>query len=239
MDESYYGDFQYEDDGSPWDEYKWELFMREQDEKAVKYFDKFSKSKDLPNCEELIARELSWDYGDEEDIEEEVCPHGDIRCEDCPDKAECEEYVGGDNPELIEKIEDETFADFRRDPIWKEAYDLAIRLQHLAKTKMDLSSGRGPLFELLLNSRMVPAKIAGAFGIGFHVDAIGGNIANHKRALSNTINCLGALTVLEKSSVLPQRFCTKYRRGLFDMRECLMRRIDELRLLFHKLREEG
>ena len=86
---------------------------------------------------------------------------------------------------------------------------------------------------------MVPAKIAGAFGIGFHVDVIGGNIANHKRALVSTLKCLGALNDLETLEMLPPKLCAKYRKGLFDMREHLMRRIDELRSLFHKLLDEG
>ena len=239
MDKGYNENFQWDDDASPWDEFKWEQFMQEQDEKTGRYLDKFTKSKDLPNCEELIARELTWDYDDEDGNDESVCPHEDMNCEECPDRMECEVYLEETDSSSSYELDYEMPADFRKDPIWREAYELAIRLQHLSSTKMDLSSGRGPLFELLLNSRMVPAKIAGAFGIGFHVDAIGGNIANHKRALTNTLNCLGALSALESSEVLPAKLCAKYRKGLFDMREHLMRRIDELRALFHKLLDEG
>ena len=238
MDESYPDGSQWQDDGAPWDEFKWEIFMREQDQRTVKYLERFAKVKDLPNCEELIARELSWDYDeDEEEGEEFECPFDGMDCENCSEKEQCEGYLEDDD-EDGDGAEYDAPADFRRDPVWKQAYDLAIRLQYLSSSKLDSSGGRGPLFELLLNSRMIPAKIAGAFGIGFHVDALGGNIANHKRALLSALNCVNALAVLDDSGIIPTRLSTRFRKSLFDIREHLMKRIDELRDLFNKLADE-
>jgi hypothetical protein len=234
MDESFSYDSDWQEEGSPWDEHKWELFMRERDERTDKYLERFAKLKDLPNCEELIARELNWDY--DEDDEGSECPYEDMTCEECSERDACEAYLEDAGHEGRDEPDYEMPADFRSDPVWKEAYDLAIRLQYQTSSKMDVSGERGPLFDLLLNSRMVPAKIAGAFSLGFHVDAIGGNIANHKRALWSTLSCLGALSAVQSSGLLPRKICSRFRNALMDIREHLMQRIDELRELFHKLR---
>lgn len=86
---------------------------------------------------------------------------------------------------------------------------------------------------------MIAAKIAGAFSIGFYVDGLGGNIANHKKALSSALKCLDAVAALEPTGILQKKQHARYRRAFLDLRERLMLRIDELRQLFHKMREES
>jgi hypothetical protein len=221
------------EDETPWDENKWEVFMRDEDERTCRFFGKFTKSKDLPDCEEMIVRELNGDYGEDEEIE---CPHSGTDCNECPDRDECDPFSDDDTEDDDDIV---LPADFRDDPLWKQAYEVAVRLQHLAKSKMEDAAGRGPLFDLLLNTRMIQAKIAGAFGIGFHIEALGGNIAGHKRAFLSALKSLDALAALEPMGILSPKQCARHRKALLDLRERLMCRISELRQLFQKLCEES
>ena len=43
-----------------WDEYDWERFLREQDQKTEKYMQLLEKYLDDPQRDEIIAREMGW-----------------------------------------------------------------------------------------------------------------------------------------------------------------------------------
>lgn len=223
--------FQFFDDDSPWDEFKWEAFMRDEDEQTSRFLCKFTQSKDLPNTEEMISRELNGDFEDEEEDED-------------PDsESDIDEYIEPELSEMYEEDEDiedlPAPADFRKDPIWSKSYNTAIRLERLSKSKEEKISGQDAVFELMLNSRMASAKIAGAFDLGFNLEGLGGNIANHKKALLYVLKCLDAITELENTDLFNKRQKAKYRRIFLDLREEIMSRIDELRYLFNKMRNEG
>src|SRR5689334_17744408 len=52
-------DFDRERDGI-WDEYDWERFLQQQDQRTEKYMDLLEKYIDDPNRDEIIAREMGW-----------------------------------------------------------------------------------------------------------------------------------------------------------------------------------
>ena len=43
-----------------WDEYDWERFLQQQDQKTEKYMELLEKYIDDPQREEIIAREMGW-----------------------------------------------------------------------------------------------------------------------------------------------------------------------------------
>src|ERR1044071_2302676 len=53
------GDFEREP-GPVWDEYDWERFLQQQDEKTEKYMELLEKYLDDPQRDEIIAREMGW-----------------------------------------------------------------------------------------------------------------------------------------------------------------------------------
>lgn len=223
--------FQFFDDDLPWDEFKWEVFMRDEDEETYRFFRKFTQSQDLPDTEEMISRELNGDYGDDEDG---TCPFSETGCDECPEREDCN--PDGEENELNEVVMP---ADFRKDAIWKKSYKLAIRLERNSKSRNLTISGHDPYFELLINSRLIAAKIAGAFDLGFHVEGLGGNIVNHKKAMSCVMKCLDAVAEIKDTTLLNKKQKMRYCRVLLELREEIMARIDELRFLFNKMREEG
>jgi hypothetical protein len=77
------------------------------------------------------------------------------------------------------------------------------------------------------------AKIAGGRSMGFSRDALGGNIANHKRAMSHTLRALAALDEAGPSKAIPSMVAARFRGELLGLRERLMGRIVELREMFY------
>ena len=53
------GEFDFESE-RVWDEFEWERFLQEQDEKTEKYMELMEKYLDDPRRDEIIAREMGW-----------------------------------------------------------------------------------------------------------------------------------------------------------------------------------
>ncbi len=48
------------DSDRAWDEYEWERFLQQQDQKTEKYMELLEKYIDDPNRDEIVAREMGW-----------------------------------------------------------------------------------------------------------------------------------------------------------------------------------
>src|SRR5437588_1644114 len=56
-----------------WDEYEWERFLQQQDQKTEKYMELLEKYLDHPQRDQIIAREMGWTHLlNEEEWSEEV-----------------------------------------------------------------------------------------------------------------------------------------------------------------------
>src|SRR2546427_3048703 len=53
-----------------WDEYEWERFLQQQDQKTEKYMELLEKYIDDPRRDEIVAREMGWCHQAEESGEE-------------------------------------------------------------------------------------------------------------------------------------------------------------------------
>ncbi len=50
------------DSDRAWDEYEWERFLQQQDQKTEKYMELLEKYIDDPNRDEIVAREMGWSH---------------------------------------------------------------------------------------------------------------------------------------------------------------------------------
>ena len=48
------------DSDRAWDEYEWERFLQQQDQKTEKYMELLEKYIDDPQRDEIVAREMGW-----------------------------------------------------------------------------------------------------------------------------------------------------------------------------------
>ena len=58
------------DSDRAWDEYEWERFLQQQDQKTEKYMELLEKYIDDPQRDEIVAREMGWCHQVEENAEE-------------------------------------------------------------------------------------------------------------------------------------------------------------------------
>src|ERR1043166_3997047 len=53
-----------------WDEYDWERFLQQQDQKTEKYMELLEKYIDDPHRDEIVAREMGWCHLNQDESEE-------------------------------------------------------------------------------------------------------------------------------------------------------------------------
>ena len=58
------------DSDRAWDEYEWERFLQQQDQKTEKYMELLEKYIDDPQRDEIVAREMGWCHQAEESGED-------------------------------------------------------------------------------------------------------------------------------------------------------------------------
>jgi hypothetical protein len=210
------GAFEAHADDRPWDEYDWEAFLQEQDRLTERYLELEEQYRGLPDAEERIARAMGWELpaGYEAEASESELDDGAL----APD----------DDDEGEHEPEPRTYED---DPLWRRAHEVAVRLHRYVQLR-DAAADSAGVPELLTQAAMVAAKVAGGRSMGFSRDALGGNIANHKRAMSHALLSLAALDEAEHVGAIPQAASVRFRRELLGVRERLMGRIVELRQMF-------
>jgi hypothetical protein len=204
-------------DDRPWDEYEWEAFLQEQDRQTERYIELEEQYRGLPDAEERIARDMGWELSAAFD----------------PDAADADGLPGSAwrSDEQLDDAGEPAPLSYEADPLWRRAHSVAVQLHRHLRVAADGAGSPGPP-ELLTQVAMIAAKIAGGRSMGFSRDALGGNIANHKRAMSHTLLTLSALDEAERSDALPRAAAARFRRDLLGMRERLMDRIVELRDMF-------
>jgi len=211
-------------DDLPWDEYDWEAFLQEQDERTERYMELEAEYRHLPDAEERIARAMGWDvpagFGSEP-------PEGDAA-----DRSSSGDWSEAADDDPIESLREDEAHAYEDDPLWHRAHEVAVRFHSYFNFRPDAAEAPG-VSELLTHSALMAAKVAGGRSMGFSRDALGGNIANHKRAMSHTLRSLDALEETQRSKAIPRAVATRFRRALFGLRERLMARIVELRQMFY------
>jgi hypothetical protein len=204
-------------DDRPWDEYEWEAFLQEQDELTERYMELEARYRDLPDAEDRIAREMGWEL-----------PAAFSADADPPSDASPGEH-GEEQPDDLDEAEPYSYEE---DPLWRRAHEVAVHLHRALPVPND--GVEAPIVpELLTQVAMIAAKVAGGRSMGFSRDALGGNIANHKRAMQHTLLSLAGIDRAERAGALASGPAGKFRRELLAVRERLMGRIVELRQMFH------
>jgi hypothetical protein len=178
-------------DGSPKDEFEWELFLRASDRRTTKLGELMEKYHDDPDRERVIAREMGWTV-----IEEMLDAEAEFGVEEEPDNPD---DAGLEESEPVKMDED---------PI---RHPLVARLINRSATLMELAAERrdNDLEEMVGSFIAVGPKIAGALGIvrpGRKLDNEfnGLVVAKLKRAIGELSRAINAASRLkERKAELP------------------------------------
>jgi hypothetical protein len=214
-------------------EFEWERFLKESDERTAKYGRLLDLFMDHPDRDRMVAKEMGWELLAEELEAEEKRETAGITEE--PDDSEDFSDLPGIEPDPATEGVDWIRREDGRicHPLCARAHDAGLAA-HKELTALGLLSetGGGPAQEFIFNLHCLAAKLAGALNcIAFDGrDPDGGFVvAQLKRALQFFTGAMAALQELEEKHGLAPEVTGRHRSELFAVREKMTRIMDDYR----------
>lgn len=197
-----------------WDEYDWERFLQQQDQKTEKYMELLEKYLDHPQRDQIIAREMGWtQLVNGEDWSEEV-------------DALLDEENGGSFGH-----EDETAAanadNFEDHSLYRAAFALTVWIDQLFDQTPSLQNEPAAV-KLATHSALASAKLAAALSDD-DVDELGMTIAYLKRALKAITTSMEAAAQLLSERLISPRQHAVVKQRLFQVRDGIISLMGEYR----------
>ena len=216
--------------GEEWDEHDYEKFLKECDARTDKCGELLDKYGDSDEAEEQIAKEMGWQRElTEEEAEEERRHVEEIN-------RACEEALNEPQPdpdphrEGIDWIRTEN-GDLRH-PLQHRCSESGMKFWDLVDDlKLERLEDKD-LDQFIFEFQTTGAKLAGALsgiarGEGFPDPAF--TVAYLKRALDHLHKSQGGLEAVAPKRVLPAAMVAEARKELFEIREGILKLMDELR----------
>jgi len=206
-------DFDRERDGI-WDEYDWERFLQQQDQRTEKYMGVLEKYIDDPQRDEIIAREMGWTNtagADDWSAEVDALLDEDWRSSDDETPVEAEKPA-------------ETFEDHI---LYRAAFALTVWIDKLFDQNAALQD-EPVAIKLATHAALASAKLAAALSDD-DVDELGMTIAYLKRALKAiTVSLDSAAKLLSKKLIAARQYSVLQQR-LFQVRDGIITLMGEYR----------
>jgi hypothetical protein len=200
-----------------WDEYDWERFLQQQDQKTERYMELLETYLDDPRRDEIIAREMGWtqlldgkDWSAEVDALLQEDWHSNV-----------EDGAPDDDPQTspLESFEDHS--------LYRAAFALTVWIDKLFDQDASLQNEPAAV-KLATHSALASAKLAAALS-DEDVDEIGMTIAYLKRALKAiTVSMEAAAKLLSEKLIAPRQYSVLQQR-LFQVRDGIITLMGEYR----------
>jgi hypothetical protein len=219
------------DPEEPWDEFDYEKFFKESDARTDKYgelLDKFGHSEE---AHEKIDREMGWSQDDmtEEEVAEEQRRIEELNaiCEQALNEPEPEPDPTREGIDWI-RTEDGDLHHPLQHRCFESSLGLRERLQNIGLKDCKDSD----LEEFIFEFQTTGAKLAGALGCiarGDYRPEGAFTVAYLKRALDHLHKAQASLETVAPKKLLPTEFLAEARQELFEIREGILRLMDEFR----------
>ncbi|MBE0545188.1 MAG: hypothetical protein IH623_27945 [Verrucomicrobia bacterium] len=209
-----------------WDEHDYEKFMKESDARTTKYMELLEKYGDSEEAEEKIAKEMGWDTEDDVDERmsiEEINAICEAAANEPPPEPEPDregiDWIRTDDGDLRHPLQHRCFESAMR--FWHQADDLGLE-----------NSDDKDLGQFLFEFQTTSVKLAGALeglaeGRGYADDAF--TVAYLKRALDHLHKSQAGLEAVSPKQLLPAIMIAEARQELFEIREGILKLMDEFR----------
>jgi hypothetical protein len=205
-----------------WDEYDWERFLQQQEQRTEKYMELLEKYLNHPQRDELIAREMGWTHlldGDARNWEEEV----DAQFEKEFAEADSEDCEGSD---------EQAFG-FEHHPLYQQAVALGAELEQIFNLVPERTREHPAAVTLQSQNTLAAAKLAAALNDD-DVEELGMSIAYLKRALHAITTSLDAVAHLQEGDLLDDRLAGRVRERLFEIRGGVVSTMGDFRAEFRR-----
>ena len=211
-----------------WDEHDYERFLKECDARTDKYMELLDKHGDSDEAEAQIAKEMGWDHSDDQDEDDRMSVE-EIN-------AACEAGANEPPPEPdphregIDWIRTED-GDLRH-PLQHRCTESAMKFWHQVSELGLEDSPDKDLEAFVFEFQTTGAKLAGALNCipraaGLPDAAF--TVAALKRALDHLHKSQAGLEAVAPKKLLPETMIVEARRELFEIREGILRLMDEFR----------
>ena len=206
------------DSDRAWDEYEWERFLQQQDQKTEKYMELLEKYIDDPQRDEIVAREMGWAHLTEEESE------------DWNEEAE------GFLDEMGEGEEDEDSApnqinpcaeSFEQHVLYRAAFALTIWIDQLFEANPALQNDPAAV-KLATHTALAAAKLAAALS-DEEAEELGMTIAYLKRALKAVTVALDASGQLRTYKSITAEQHSAVAQRIFQVRDGIILLMGEFR----------
>ena len=195
-----------------WDEYDWERFLQQQDQRTEKYMELLEKYIDDPQRDEIIAREMGWTNtsgADDWSAEVDALLEEDWRVQDTSEEVE--------NPA-------QTFEDH---VLYRAAFALTVWIDKLFDQNAALQNEPAAI-KLATHAALASAKLAAALSDD-DVDELGMTIAYLKRALKAITVSLDSAAKLLSEKLIAARQYSVLQQRLFQVRDGIISLMGEYR----------
>jgi len=198
-----------------WDEYDWERFLQQQDQRTEKYMELLEKYIDDPERDEIIAREMGWTQtlsGSDWSAEVDSLLNEDWRSDD-DDPGDVADQ------KLTERFEDHT--------LYRAAFGLTVWIDKLFDQNGALQNEPAAI-KLATHAALASAKLAAALSDD-DVEELGMTIAYLKRALKAiTVSLDSAAKLLSEKRIVAKQYSILQER-LFQVRDGIITLMGEYR----------
>jgi len=218
------------DPDEPWDEHDYERLMKESDARTEKYMELLDKYGESEEAQEKIDKEMGWSKElTEEEAEEERQRIKEMN-------AACEEALNEPPPEPDPRLEGidwiRTDDGDIRHPLQHRCFESAVKIyKQVDKLGLEESADKD-LEQFVFEFQTTGAKLAGALDSIARVVVLpepAFTVAYLKRALDHLHRSQAGLEAVAPKKLLPKAMVTKSRKELFEIREGILRLMDEFR----------
>jgi hypothetical protein len=213
-----------------WDEHDYERFMRECDARTEKFSELLDKYGASDEAEEMIADEMGWLpplTGEEAEEQSQHIDEINRACEEALNEPPPEPDPHREGVDWIRNKNGDI-----RHPLQHRCFESAIKFSDEAE-QLGLDESDDPDFgEFIFEFQTTGAKLAGALnsfarGLEFCDGAF--TVAYLKRALDHLHKAQSALEAVAVKNLLPVKLVSEARKELFEIREGILKLMDEFR----------
>jgi hypothetical protein len=213
-----------------WDEHDYEKFLKESDARTTKYMELQDKYGDSDEAEAKIAEEMGWARELTEEEAEEEKRHIDEM------NAACEAALNEPEPEPDPHREGIDWVRAKdgdlRHPLQHRCFESAMKFWHqVDELGLDKAEDED-LDQFFFEFQTTGAKLAGALGgiprgQGYSDSSF--TVAYLKRALDHLHKSQAGLEAVAPKKLVPETMIVEARKELFEIREGILRLMDEFR----------
>jgi hypothetical protein len=199
-----------------WDEYDWERFLQQQDQKTEKYMELLEKYIDDPHRDEIVAREMGWCHLNQEETEEWTEEEDSFEATEGEDEL----IAGSDRQGGASES-------FEQHVLYRAAFSLTIWIDRLFESSPALQNDPAAV-KLATHTALAAAKLAAALS-DEEAEELGMTIAYLKRSLKAiTVAMDASAQMISEKSITREQHTTLNQR-IFQVRDGVILLMGEFR----------